>query len=142
MVVEIIVAFIFLLLLALIPQYPEYELAKKRYYKFLSNLRGTRFEHLSRPVVLAGYHYRGGNVLGWNSLKGSEISVCIDGKANEIMHVLLHEFCHQTVPEYSHSKNFWNNLDVVKDMAQSMGVYEKIQESRKICGAHVTDRRK
>jgi len=142
-ILSAIALIILLLLLTFIPKNKEFELAKQKYYYFLNNLP-EQFKGLGleRPVVLSGYSFRGGTVLGWNSLKGSEIAVCIDGKSNEILHILLHEFCHQTVPEYSHSKRFWDNLDAVKDHAERLGIYERILESRKICGSHVTDVKK
>lgn len=63
--------------------------------------------------------------VGYNVGKGYEIFVCIKGgNINDVMHVFIHELAHNTVNEYDHSDKFWKNLDEIKDVAKSIGIYE------------------
>jgi len=128
-----------LLLFVTVPTHEAYEEAKRAYWTFLTTLDGTPFAAHSRPVVLTGYHSLGTGLLGYNSGKGSEITLCVNGNANSILHVLLHEFAHQSVSEYSHSKRFWSNLEDVKAHAESVGIYKTIKNPTSICGVAVDD---
>ena len=60
---------------------------------------------LHRTIPITGMKRMWGSV-GSNTNKGGEIVVCLDGKPNEIFHVLIHELAHCTVSEYKHSHNF------------------------------------
>ena len=97
------------------------------------------FKMLHRPIPIIA-HSRMENAVGYNSNKGTEIGICIDGDVNEIFHVLLHELAHCTVEEYSHSKHFWGQFDKLRDIAISLGIYEKITERTSFCGKHVMDK--
>ena len=77
--------------------------------------------------------------LGYNSNKGYEIGLCLDGDPNDIFHVLLHELAHSTVDEYSHSEQFWKNFSELRDLAHDIGIYEKIPIKKKFCGQHIQD---
>ena len=44
--------------------------------------------------------------VGFNSNKGDNIAVCVDGDVNSIMHVLLHELAHCTVPNSITRRSF------------------------------------
>jgi len=118
----------------------EFDIALRKYHEFLRRLpRDGEYGQFKHPSVVTGYHSDDSGLLGWNTGKGSEIAVCINGTSNSILHVLLHEFAHTTVPEYEHSKDFWKSLERVKTLAEEMGLYERIDEKEKICGVHVRD---
>ena len=68
-----------------------------------------RFEVLKKRCVLVGFDRKNGE-LGYNTNKGYEIGLCLDGTPNQIFHVLIHELAHCTVPEYDHSPQFWKNF--------------------------------
>jgi len=131
---------VFLVLLLTVPEDKEFALAKKRYHKFLDSIAShEKYGRFSRPVVLTGYRSLGKGLLGWNSGKGSEVSVCTNGSANSIMHIILHEFAHQTVKEYSHSERFWANLDEIRTLAEQSNLYDRINSKTEICGSYVDD---
>jgi predicted metal-dependent hydrolase len=98
-----------------------------------------KFKVLVRPIPITGVHRMNGTV-GYNVNKGAEITVCLDGKVNEIFHVLIHELAHSTVDEYSHSVEFWKNYSELRDMCIELGIYDKIPERTKFCGQHVQDK--
>jgi hypothetical protein len=78
--------------------------------------------------------------VGYNTNKGGDIVVCLDGDVNEIFHVLLHELAHCTVKDYDHTEEFWNNYIELRDMCIELGVYTKIPERTPFCGEHVQDK--
>ena len=98
-----------------------------------------KFNMLQRPVPLTGMKSMNGAV-GYNTNKGQEIVICLDGEVNEIFHVLIHELAHCTVDEYSHSDEYWNNYIELRDICVNLGIYEKIPEVKKFCGSHVQDK--
>jgi hypothetical protein len=136
---RLVFSIIFVVLFLTVPRHREYEAAKTNFYRVLDSLEGTAFSRHARPAVLTGYRSLGKGLLGWNAGKGSEVTVCTNGCRNTILHVLLHELAHQTVPEYRHSKAFWRNLDILKEIARQEGAYRSITLPEEICGAHVTD---
>ena len=77
--------------------------------------------------------------LGYNINKGFEIGLCLDGTANDMFHVLLHELSHSTVEEYSHSEEFWKNFSELRDLSVQIGVYERISGRRAFCGKYISD---
>ena len=89
-----------------------------------------KFRKLEEPILLVGYHGMQGGLLGFNTNKGSEIGLCVDGCPNELMHVLLHELAHATVKEYDHSPAFWKNLDELKNFAESKKLYKTIDDPK------------
>jgi len=98
-----------------------------------------KFRKLEEPILLVGYHGMQGGLLGFNTNKGSEIGLCVDGCPNELMHVLLHELAHATVSEYDHSKEFWDNLEELKKFAEEKNLYKPIADPKGFCGASVHD---
>ena|SRR5210317_253659 len=115
---------------------------KERYRILREHLNDTnheRFHMLVRCVPITGFLRMNGSV-GYNTNKGGEIAVCLDGETNEIFHVLIHELAHCTVPEYSHSQEFWNNYIELRDICVDLGIYEKIPIKTAFCGEHVQDK--
>ena len=80
------------------------------------------------------------DTVGYNTNKGQEIALCLDGSANEIFHVLIHELTHSSVEEYSHSKKFWDNYIELRDICVKLGIYEIIPEKVEFCGQHIQDK--
>lgn len=115
---------------------------KEKYRTLREHIASTghpKFQMLTRRVPITGYHSMDDTV-GYNTNKGAEIAVCLDGNPNEIFHVLIHELAHCTVDEYSHSEKFWDNYIELRDMCVDLGIYEKIPERTKFCGQHIQDK--
>lgn len=89
------------------------------------------------PIVA---HTRISYAVGYNSGKGDEIGLCIDGTVNEIFHVLLHELAHCTVDEYSHSNHFWMQFEKLRGEAMTLGIYKHIPTKTPFCGQYVVDK--
>lgn len=141
------IAFILLLIINIVILYstrePQVLMDVRERYRILrehiQDTDHTKFKVLVRPIPIVGKMRMHGSI-GSNTNKGSEIVVCIDGKVNDIFHVLLHELSHSTVEEYSHSEAFWKNYTELSDMAITLGIYEKIPERVKFCGRHIQDK--
>ena len=141
------IAFIILLfvnLWILSPTREPQELTKvKEKYRILRehiiSTNNSKFQMLTRGVPLTGFHSMRETV-GYNTNKGQEIALCVDGNPNEIFHVLIHELAHCTVDEYSHSDQFWKNYIELRDICVELGIYEKIPERTKFCGQHIQDK--
>lgn len=99
----------------------------------------TKFKVLTRVIPITGMK-RMSDSVGSNTNKGDEIVICLDGKVNEIFHVLIHELTHSTVKEYSHSDEFWKNYTELRNLAVDLGIYEQIPERTKFCGQHIQDK--
>jgi hypothetical protein len=114
---------------------------KKRYATLREHLRSVdTFPSLWREKPVTGFHRRGLTTnVGFNSNKGDNIAVCVDGDVNSIMHVLLHELAHCTVPEFDHSAQFWVNYRQLRDIASDVGVYSKIVNGSEFCGETIRD---
>ena len=97
-----------------------------------------KFKILQNQILLIGY-LKKKHELGYNTNKGYEIGLCLDGKVNQIMHVLLHELAHSTVDEYEHSTKFWQNFKELRELATQIGVYEPVNSSEKFCGKYISD---
>ena len=113
----------------------------KRRYKILrdhikNSVVPEKFHILKTPVLIAG---KEAGELGYNSNKGYEIGLCLNGSPNDIFHVLLHELSHSTVEEYSHSEQFWKNFSELRSMCTGLGIYEKIPERKAFCGQFIQD---
>jgi len=78
--------------------------------------------------------------VGYNTNKGAEIVVCLDGTVNDVFHVLIHELAHCTVKEYTHSDQFWKNYIELRDMCADLGIYQQIPERKEFCGQHIQDK--
>ena len=115
---------------------------KERYRilrEHLSDTNHERFHMLVRCIPITGFLRMNGSV-GYNTNKGGEIAVCLDGETNEIFHVLIHELAHCTVHEYDHSREFWNNYIELRDICVDLGIYDKIPNKTAFCGEHVQDK--
>lgn len=115
---------------------------KEKYRVLREHLVATKNENftmLYREIPIIA-HTGTPRSIGYNTNKGVEIGLCIDGDANDIFHVLLHELAHCTVDEYSHSKHYWGQFDALKDIAVSIGIYEKIADRTPFCGKHIMDK--
>jgi hypothetical protein len=116
---------------------------RKRYGKlreeFTKLPEEHKFRNLEEPILLVGYHGMQGGLLGFNTNKGSEIGLCVDGCPNELMHVLLHELAHATVKEYDHSPAFWANLEELKKFTEEKKLYKTIEDPKGFCGARIHD---
>ena len=98
------------------------------------------FEMLHKEIPIVAHRKVLTTAIGYNSNKGAEIGICIDGTANEVFHVLLHELAHCTVDEYSHSKEFWKNFSELKTICVSLGIYQEIPQKTEFCGKHIQDK--
>lgn len=97
------------------------------------------FKVLSKEIPLVAHEEIFSNTLGYNTNKGYEIGLCIDGSPNEIFHVLLHELAHSTVKEYDHSDQFWDRTKQLKDIARDLGLYEPINTKTRFCSSYIKD---
>ena len=114
----------------------------EKYKTLREHLRETKnekFHMLTHHTPLTGKLWMNGTV-GTNSNKGGEIVLCLDGKPNEICHVLIHELAHCTLKEYSHSPEFWKNYEELRDICIDIGIYEKVTEKTEFCGQHIQDK--
>jgi hypothetical protein len=89
-------------------------------------------------VLIIGY-LKKNKELGYNTNKGYEIGLCLDGTSNQVFHVLLHELAHSTVKEYDHNKEFWQNFKELREIAASHGLYQAITGSQPFCGKFIKD---
>jgi hypothetical protein len=116
---------------------------KKLYAQLREHIRTNdkvpeKFKILQKQILLIGY-LKKKHELGYNTNKGYEIGLCLDGNVNQIFHVLLHELSHSTVSEYEHSTQFWQNFKELRELATSIGLYEPISSSEKFCGKYISD---
>jgi len=122
---------------------PENFAEVKRRYKILrehiEKTNNEKFRVLIDPIPLTALRKMSGTV-GYNVNKGADITICIDGEVNEIMHVLIHELAHSTVPEWTHSENFWNNFMELRGVCESIGIYTRLPDKTKFCGQYIQDK--
>tara|TARA_R110002072_G_scaffold13429_4_gene56467 strand:- start:14185 stop:14616 length:432 start_codon:yes stop_codon:yes gene_type:complete len=115
---------------------------KEMYRTFIDHIRENntdpRFSRLKNETVLVAYRGRS-HEIGYNTNKGYEIGLCIDGDPNQIFHVLLHELAHCTVDDYEHNSNFWKNFNDLKTICAKIGLYQMIPQKEKFCGKHIQD---
>lgn len=100
----------------------------------------VEFEMLHKEIPIVAHRKVLTTAIGYNSNKGAEIGICIDGTANEVFHVLLHELAHCTVEEYSHSTKFWENYEKIKQKSIELKIYENIPEATPFCGRKIKDK--
>jgi len=115
---------------------------KERYKILRDHLTETeneKFHMLTRCTPLTGFTKMVDEV-GYNTNKGSEIAICLDGEVNDIFHVLIHELAHSTLDEYSHSPEFWKNYKELREICIELGIYKKINEKKEFCGKHIQDK--
>jgi predicted metal-dependent hydrolase len=114
----------------------------EKYKTLREHLRETKnekFHTLTQHTPITGKLWMKGSV-GTNTNKGGEIVLCLDGKPNEIFHVLIHELAHCTLKEYSHSPEFWKNYEELRDICIDIGIYERVTEKTEFCGQHIQDK--
>lgn len=114
---------------------------RRRYKTLCDHLRSTnnlRFQMLWDEKPLTAFHSLKETV-GFNTNKGANITLCLQGTANEIFHVLIHELAHCTVEVYDHSDLFWSNYKDLRDICFSLGIYERIDGKTEFCGQHISD---
>jgi hypothetical protein len=121
---------------------PVFVQVKERYRKFREYIANNnvpqKFKVLTKQIVLIGY-IKKKNELGYNTNKGYEIGLCLDGTVNQVFHVLLHELAHSTVTQYSHNDTFWQNFKELRELANSIGLYTPIPSSEAFCGKYIRD---
>jgi hypothetical protein len=110
----------------------------KRKYAILREQVPEKFKVLKKQILLVGYTKKK-HELGYNTNKGYEICLCLDGTVNQIFHVLLHELAHSTVEEYDHSTQFWQNFKELREFAVQIGIYTPVTTSEKFCGKYISD---
>ena len=131
-----------LVILFMIREPENFAEVKKRYKILREHLEKTnneKFHVLIHPIPLTALRKMSGTV-GYNVNKGADITICIDGEENEIMHVLIHELAHSTVPEWTHSENFWNNFMELRGICESIGIYTRLPDKTKFCGQYIQDK--
>lgn len=120
-----------------------FKIVKERYRILREHLEKNGdedFKHLKNEIPLTAHHKPYFDTLGYNTNKGFEIGLCIDGSPNEIMHVLLHELAHSTVKEYDHSSEFWEKTKRLKQICQELGIYEPINNKTRFCTSYIQDK--
>jgi hypothetical protein len=98
-----------------------------------------KFRMLHREIPIVAYKGSFLSGIGYNTNKGQEIGLCVDGTSNHVFHVLLHELAHCTVDEYSHSTGYWKNYTDLKNEAIKIGIYEDIESETPFCGKTISD---
>lgn len=142
MIPFIVLIVINLIILFMIREPENFTEVKRRYRVLREHLEKTnneKFSILVNPIPLTALKMMYGTV-GYNVNKGADITICIDGDVNEIMHVLIHELAHSTVPEWTHSENFWNNFMELRGICESIGIYNRLPDKTKFCGQYIQDK--
>ena len=106
----------------------------------LKETNNEEFDMLYDEVPITAHYRISKGAVGYNTNKGNEIGLCIDGDTNEIFHVLLHELAHCTVEEYSHSKEYWEKFKKLRKISVELGIYEEIPKKTKFCNKYVQDK--
>lgn len=115
---------------------------KRRYAVLREHLKTVddpRWKPLYKQCVLVAILWNNGGDVGWNTNKGYEIGICLDGSPNQIFHVLIHELAHCTVEEYEHSPEFWKNFRDLRKIAVDLGIYEMISAEEGFCKIRLRD---
>lgn len=115
---------------------------RQRYKKLRDHIietKNEKYRMLTTPVPLTGMQ-RMKESVGYNTNKGAEIVVCLDGTVNDVFHVLIHELAHCTVKEYTHSEQFWKNYIELRDLCVDLDIYQQIPERKDFCGQHIQDK--
>lgn len=110
----------------------------KRKYAVLSQDPPPGMEQLRNKTVITGFRERYGEI-GYNVNKGNEIGLCLDGTANEVFHVLIHELAHTVTKSYAHNDEFWKNFNTLKEHCIQKGIYEPIKHKTDFCGKFIRD---
>ena len=116
---------------------------RQKYQVLREHLKETNneeFDMLYDEIPITAHYRISKGAVGYNTNKGNEIGLCIDGDTNEIFHVLLHELAHCTVEEYSHSKEYWEKFKKLRKISVELGIYEEIPKKTKFCNKYVQDK--
>ena len=116
---------------------------REKYQVLREHLKETNneeFDMLYDEIPITAHYRISKGAVGYNTNKGNEIGLCIDGDTNEIFHVLLHELAHCTVEEYSHSKEYWEKFKKLRKISVELGIYEEIPKKTKFCNKYVQDK--
>lgn len=143
MILLFVVLYILVIWIVCSKREPEnFRRVKEMYRTFLEHMRehnvDPRFDRLKNQTVLVAYKGRS-HEIGYNTNKGYEIGLCIDGEPNQIFHVLLHELAHCTVDDYEHNSNFWKNFNDLKTICTKIGLYQPIPQKETFCGRYIQD---
>lgn len=115
----------------------EFRDVKQKYNELRKHLITTgMFPKLHRQILLCGYTKKSGDI-GYNTNKGYEIGLCLDGTVNEIFHVLIHELAHTISTTYDHDTEFWKNMDTLQSICIKIGIYVPIKDKTVFCGSHI-----
>jgi hypothetical protein len=93
---------------------------KYKYWILLDTLKKTGdplWDPVRKPSIITGMLNwdKTKGPIGSNVNKGYEIYICLDGTdVNSAMYILIHELAHMSVPEYDHTKNFWEHFEKLK----------------------------
>ena len=141
--IELLILLVINVYILTITREPQNLVEVREKYKILrehiTEIEHPKFHMLKRSVPITGIKTMNGTV-GYNTNKGAEIVLCLDGTSNEIFHVLIHELAHCTVKEYSHSEQYWENYIELLDICVNIGIYEKTPDKTKFCGQHIQDK--
>ena len=143
MVIVLVVAFLILVLVVHLNKEPKMlAQLKDRYWMILDMLRQTGdplWHPILSPSIITGIYGKKDGVIGSNVNKGYEIYICLDGDdVNSAVYVLIHELAHMSVPEYDHTKVYWENFQKLKELCIAKGLYVKAGD-RKYCGDVIKD---
>ena len=115
---------------------------KLRYWAILDMLRASgdpMWAPVLKPAIITGIYGKKDGVIGSNVNKGYEIYICLDGDdVNSAVYVLIHELAHMSVPEYDHTKHYWENFKKLKELCIQKGLYTKGGD-RQYCGDTIKD---
>jgi predicted metal-dependent hydrolase len=112
----------------------------RQYIKNNKNSVDKKFHSLENEILISGFtneKWFPNDSIGYNVNKGYEIGLCIDGEANEMFHVLIHELAHSVTSAYSHDTEFWANYKKLRTICEAAGVYTQISEKTKFCGKKI-----
>lgn len=112
----------------------------RQYIKNNKESVDKKFHSLENEILITGFtndKLFPNDSIGYNVNKGYEIGLCIDGKANEMFHVLIHELAHSVTSAYSHDTEFWANYKKLRTICETAGVYTQIQEKTQFCGKKI-----
>ena len=115
----------------------------KRRYKIMRDHipQDSKYSILKEPIPLTGFRKAPwSSEIGYNVNKGGEIGICMDQDVNSMMAVLIHELAHVTVEEYDHSKEFFDNMQEIRQLAIESGVYQPSMTKTQYCGGHISDK--
>lgn len=64
--------------------------------------------------------------LAYNVNKGKAIALCLDqsDSINTAFYITIHEMAHTMTKEYKHNEEFWNNMQLLIDIAMANNLYK------------------